>query len=111
MFNFNIDDTNLDKCLEELKEKSQKSGDAYDLSLEEFLTVEFLTKQTNFTSLEEMFAAGNLVGKDCWKSYSKEDWDRFISSQTKFNSWKQLIHAAVQEWFVNKLGSDKIFMQ
>lgn len=82
------DPSGLDRCLDELKKKSQLLEESYNFSLAEFVTPEFLSKHTKFTSLEEMLSAAQAMKK---------------------REWQQIIHTAVKEWFTNKLGPEKIF--
>ncbi|MFC1819795.1 hypothetical protein ACFLZG_01755 [Thermodesulfobacteriota bacterium] len=60
----------------------------------------FVTKYTKFTSAQQMFVESGfeIDSAEDFKAIPVEEWDTFITGSSDFNSWDEVLQAAVTEY-------------
>lgn len=98
----------MDKLKENLN-KIQSNVKALEgkVQFKDLLTHEFLVVNTKFSSVEDMFEKSGykVVCQDDLKAIPDSEWDEYISSNSNFKSWKEMLSAAAAELFKKRLAS------
>lgn len=93
---FDFEIKGLDKLLKEMKKLERK------VKLTELLTDSFIRNNSNYSSLQNM--VDSFSGEiDSEKGFESKEWDEFVRTQSKFNSWEEMLQAAHDEWVKKKL--------
>lgn len=96
----------VERRLDDLRRRAEALDGTHSIPLAELFPVDFLTKYTQFASLEDMFQASGFA-VESQKDFEKipdDEWDNFIKSRTRFSSWKEMLETAFEEWTDHKLG-------
>lgn len=69
------------------------------VSLIELFTPNFMQNNTQFSSFEAMLEASGfrIESSDDFLAISDAQWDQFISQQTQFTNWQEMLNAAAVE--------------
>lgn len=98
----------LDELQEKIEVLSQKVHelDGQNIPMSEVLTGDFISRSTKFSSLEELLEASGfkIESQDDFAAIPVDDLDRFIRSNSPFDSWNALLSTAGSEWAKKKLG-------
>lgn len=96
----------MNRKLEDLKRKAEALDGKHEIQFSELFLPEFMTRHTDFASLEEMFEASGFVveSQEDFKNIPDDDWENFIKTHTQFSSWKDMQVTAFREWTARKLG-------
>lgn len=98
----------LDELQEKLEVLTQKVHelDVQNIPMSELLTGDFISRSTKFSSLEELLDASGfkIESQDDFAAIPVDDLDRFIRSNSPFDSWNALLSTAGSEWAKKKLG-------
>ena len=98
----------LDELQEKLDVLTQKVHelDGQKIPMSEVLTSDFISRSTKFSSLEELLEASGfkIESQDDFAAIPVDDLDRFIRSNSLFDSWNALLSTAGSEWAKKKLG-------
>lgn len=108
MFNFEIKIEGLDKLIkhfEKLQKSIKRIEGEYGLTFDELFPPEFLQRNTRFSSLDEMFEKSGFIvnSRENFKKIPHDVWNKFISDNSKFDSWQDMLNAAVKEWVERQL--------
>lgn len=101
--------TGLDKLMQDLEDLSQKAS-AIDgqnnVPLEELFPCHFMLRYTDFNSIEHMLdkSGYNIRSQKDLDNIPSDEWDDYISKNTRFNTWNEMMSAAGKEWVTCKLG-------
>lgn len=96
----------MNRKLEDLKRKAEALDGEHEIPFSELFSSEFMTRYTDFASLDEMFQASGFVieSQDDFKAVPDDEWENFIKTRTQFSSWKDMRVTALKEWTARKLG-------
>ena len=108
MFKINIEGDGFDKIkreLEKIQSKAKELKGTNNVPFKELFSQEFLRKYTNFSSLDDMFKKSGFTvnSQEDFKNIPDEAWDKFISDNSHFKSWKKMFDAAMKEWIGRQL--------
>ena len=103
MLNVKFDTTGLDKLTKNLKNLEGKKA----VPFKDLFTPQFLKKHTKFSSLEDMFAKSRFTvnSQEDFKSIPDAEWDKFITDNSNFASWQEMLKVATGEWAGRRLLS------
>ncbi len=99
--------------LKELENKLKKmSADAkaaegnHNVSFAELFSPAFMRRNTQFTSIDEMFEKSgfNTATPKDFKAIPDAELDAFVAAHTKFENWEAMKAKAGAEWMKKKLG-------
>lgn len=100
--------TGLDKLENRLKkiQKSAENLDASRVTFEKLFTKSFMIKYTNYSSIDELFEAGNFIinSQEDFDNLSDSKLDLHISQNTKFNTFQDMLDEAGAEYTLKQLG-------
>lgn len=98
MFEFEIEG------LEELKRNLNELGNEVEnlpkkLKLKDLFTTDFITKNTKFASLDDMFNSSGFVieSQEDFDKIPYDEWNNFIKNHTNFSSWEEILQTAYKE--------------
>lgn len=79
------------------------------VSLPDLLPPEFIKGHSKFDSIDEMLAASKLVEESATKeelaaALQGQVWDRFVSANSDFPSWEEMLKAGATERIKRALG-------
>ncbi|AXG89532.1 TPA: hypothetical protein IUW97_002487 [Enterococcus faecalis] len=84
-----------------------KNADSLDgehsVPFDELFTKEFMIENTKFSNIDEFIEKSGFDFSDM-ESIDDNKLDKFISSNTNFDSWEDMKSAAGSEWAAKKLG-------
>ena len=92
--------------LDQLSENAQSVAGTHEYSFKEVFSDEFMIEHTNFFNHWWFFAIKprkNIQCRGIWKA-DESILDVFVSEQTKFDTWKEMMSAAAQILIMKKLG-------
>jgi len=91
--------------LDRLGNKAKKLEGTNSVPFEELFTQSFLTKHTKFCSLDDMFGKSGFTvnSQEDFGKIPDEEWNKFISNNSHFHSWEEMVYAAGQEWIKRQL--------
>lgn len=94
----------LDKKLAQL-DREEKRADARDVPLNTLLTPAFISKNTCFADVDEMFQASgfHIESQADFEAIPEDQWNAFIRSNSDFPDWESMLGAAGGEWATGKL--------
>lgn len=100
--------TGLDE-LENGLNQMQKSAEELDgstVTLDDLFTQNFMRKYTNYSSIDELFEAGNFIvnSQEDFDNLSDSKLDLHISQNTKFNTFQDMLDEAGAEYALKQLG-------
>ena len=87
-----------------LKKKVKGLSGTNRVKLLDLFNVRFMSKNTNFSSVEEMFEKSGLeIESEEDIKKNKEVWDEFIKTNTNYAGWEAMLKAASLEWVRKEL--------
>lgn len=95
------------KGLEEARQKLQKLEDIKQVSLGQLLTPEFVSANTKFSNLDDMFQNSGFKADTAedFAAIPDDEWDQFIASSTNFQTWEEMQKAAFQAFLARVVKS------
>ena len=98
----------LERELTDREQDAEATGGTPDIPLTELFPVDFLTKYTNFSSLEAMVQLSGfaIASRGDVQNIPASEWNDFIARHTQFSTWEQMQQTAAVEWAARQLGLD-----
>jgi hypothetical protein len=80
-----------------------------EVNFDELFNVKFMTKYTEFVTIEDMFDASGLdiQSNDDFDLVPEEQLDKFVRDHTRFSNWREMLDKAGEEYVFRKLGFDE----
>lgn len=104
----NFEFNGLDKMISRIEKigKDAEELNGKKIKMNELFTPEFMNKNTSFSSLNEMFEAGNfnVESWDDFKNIPEDEIDKHISQNSVFQSWEEMQKTATSQYVAKKLG-------
>ena len=102
------DAKDLEHAIKALERNAEARGDKPHIPLAELFPVAFLTKYTEFGSLEEMGDASGhpLASHADVDTIPPGEWNTFVARHTQFSTWEQMLQIAAVEWAARQLELD-----
>lgn len=94
------------KPIENLALRARELDGEHQVSVRNLLTAEFLSRSSRFRSADELFEASGfrVQSAEDFAAIPDADWDTFISKNTNFANWREMLDAAVKDWTIKQLG-------
>ncbi|WP_445772908.1 hypothetical protein [Shewanella sp.] len=91
--------------LKKLKQNLEDLHGTHKVELKEILTPEFLGECSSFSDLDQLFIASGFDVKspEDFKAVPDDEWEAFITNNTKFESWENMQQAAMDKYMKSKL--------
>ena len=93
------------KGLNKLKKNLEDLHGQHKVGLSETLTSEFLTECSGFSDLNQLFNASGfkIESPEDFKAIPDNEWEEFIVSNTRFESWQAMQEAALDKYMKSKI--------
>ena len=94
------------KKLDELKNKVESMSGEHSIPINDLLTPDFLATCSTFASAEEMFERSGFKvdSQEDFAAIPDDAWDDFISANTSYLNWQEMLKAAGAAWMKARLG-------
>jgi hypothetical protein len=89
---------NLDKITKELDSLKEQTS-----TFEELFSPAFMTKYTQFKTIEDMVEKSPIKGEKK-EDFISEKWNKFVKEETSFQSWAEMLAKAGEEYFGKKVN-------
>lgn len=92
--------------LNQLSENAQSISGTHEYSFKEIFSEEFMVEHTNFSTIGEFLLSSpeKISNSEEFEKADESILDAYISEQTKFNTWEEMMSAATQTLIMKKLG-------
>lgn len=92
--------------LDQLSENAQSVAGTHEYSFTEVFSDEFMIEHTNFSTIDEFLISSpeKISNAEEFEKADESILDVFVSEQTKFDTWKEMMSAAAQILIMKKLG-------
>ena len=92
--------------LDQLSENAQSVSGTHEYSFKEVFSDRFIIEHTNFSTIDEFLLSSpeKISNAEEFEKADESILDVFVSEQTKFNTWKEMMSAAAQILIMKKLG-------
>ena len=98
----------LKEAQEKLKKLSEDAEqlDGQSVALSEVMTDIFIQNNSSFSSLDDLIKASGFTveSQADFEAIPDDEWDDFISKNTNFDSWQEMINSAGAIYARSKLG-------
>ena len=96
----------LEKELKQLQKNAKKLSNTKQVSFKELFPNSFMKKYTSFSSMEELLdkSGFDVKSTEDFKAIPEDLFDKYISSNTKFKSWEEMLEKATSQYSIKKLG-------
>jgi hypothetical protein len=90
----------LRRRLAALQHRAQRLSGTHNVEFSELFCSEFMLFNTDFESMEAMFAASGFTvrSQEDFASIPDDKWDAFVQQRTRFQSWNEMLGRATQEY-------------
>lgn len=97
----------LKKELKKMKKAAEDLSNTKQISFDDLFNSNFISAHTNFTSFNELLAAGGFTvnSQEDFEAIPEDEFDKHIRATTKFKSWQQMLDTATEKYVTKKLGS------
>lgn len=92
--------------LDQLSENAQSVAGTHEYSFKEVFSDEFMIEHTNFSTIDEFLLSSpeKISNAEELEKADESILDVFVSEQTKFDNWKDMMSSAAQILIMKKLG-------
>ena len=92
--------------LDQLSENAQSVAGTHEYSFTEVFSDEFMIEHTNFSTIDEFLLSSSekISNAEEFEKADESILDVFVSEQTKFDTWKEMMSAAAQILIMKNLG-------
>ncbi|MBY6016806.1 hypothetical protein [Ferrimonas balearica] len=86
-------------------EPTEGGEEGMEVTLGDLLTDAFLAEHSDFANIEQLFAnCGYTVNSEAdFQAIPASDWNAFIRSRTRFDTWEQMLEAAYRAYVEGRL--------
>ncbi|WP_449355229.1 hypothetical protein ACUL41_03625 [Virgibacillus natechei] len=97
---------NFEKKINQLEKNAKQIDGDNNIPFDEIFNPSFMTKYTQYTSIHSFFEDSpfTLETQEDLKAIPEDELDLFISQNTNFNSWQNMLSEAGKQWTVKQLG-------
>mgnify|MGYP001790235982 FL=1 len=92
--------------LDQLSENAQSVAGTNEYSFNEVFSAQFMIEHTTFSTIDEFLLSSpeKISNAEEFEKADESILDVFVSEQTKFDTWKEMMSAAAQILIMKKLG-------
>lgn len=98
----------FDELSKQLKQMERKAKELNNLKVDfkDMFTEKFMRENTSFSSLQEFADASGFDWSttESFEAIPDDDMDKFVSSNSKFSSWSDMLNSAGTEFTARHLG-------
>lgn len=92
--------------LNKLSENAQSISGTHEYSFKEIFSDQFMVEHTNFSTIDEFLLSSpeKISNAEEFEKADEAILDVFVSEQTKFDNWEDMMSSAAQILIMKKLG-------
>jgi hypothetical protein len=90
------------KKVERLQKNVRELGGKHEVSFTELFPDHFVSRNTNYQSLQQMLDASGIENPEDIKG---EVWDKFVADNSRFSGWQEMHKTAFTEWVRKKMNA------
>lgn len=96
----------LSKYLKNIEKNAKELEKTTSVSFDVLFNSNFMQKYTNFLTFDELLNAGKYVvnSQEDFEAIPEKEFDKYISTCTKFDNWQDMLNTASSEYAIKKLG-------
>jgi hypothetical protein len=96
----------LSKKLDKLAKSAEELDGTHNVSMTDILTPSFISEHTRFADADELYEASGFKcdSQEDFEAIPEDELDKFIQSESSFDSWQDMLGAAGEKWAISKLG-------
>lgn len=96
----------LSNRLNQLSENAQSISGTHEYSFKEIFSDKFMIENTNFSTIDEFLLSSpeKISNAEEFEKANEAILDVFVSEQTKFKTWEEMMSTATQILIMKKLG-------
>ena len=96
----------LQKKLKEMAKRAKELDGTHQVPLKDLLTGEFMRKHSRFSSFRRFLDASpfKVETSEDFDAIPDAEMDAYVSSETDFDSWEDMLSDATQEYVSRKMG-------
>lgn len=96
----------FEREIKQLSKNAQAVSGTHKYSFDEIFSEKFMCENSNFSSIEDFLKSSpeNISTAEELEKADETILDIFVSNQTKFSSWKEMMSAAAKILIMKKLG-------
>lgn len=96
----------LEKKLDELQKNANQISGNNEVPLKDLFSETFMTKYTKFNTINDFFENSSFTveSTEDFDSIPESDLDTYVSNNTLFSSWQDMLNKGVEEWTSKQLG-------
>lgn len=96
----------IEKSLQQLSKNAQEISGTHQYSFDEIFSEKFMHENTNFSSIEDFLKSSpeNIFNAEEFEKSDETILDSFVSEQTRFSTWKEMITEAQKNLLISRLG-------
>lgn len=96
----------LSNRLNQLSENAQSISGTHEYSFKEIFSEEFMIEHTKFSTIGEFLLSSpeKISNSEEFEKADESILDAYVSEQTKFKTWEEMMSAAAQILIMKKLG-------
>lgn len=96
----------LNNYFKKLEKNAKELENTKSVSFETLFNSKFMSKYTRFSSFNELLTFGKyeVNSQEDFEAIPDDEFDDFIASNTKFETWQDMLDTASTEYAINKLG-------
>ncbi|HKJ66328.1 MAG TPA: hypothetical protein VKA68_00080 [bacterium] len=92
--------------LDALTEEARRMLETRNVPVYELFTPEFIQEYTEFADLQSLFDSNEFAihSPEDFGTIPDDQWDAYITGNTDFSDWAEMLQTAVEEWVERQLG-------
>ena len=100
---------NLQHELKKMQNKLEEVEGTRSVPMDELLNPDFMIRFTNFSSFDDLIEKSGYTVKteEDFERIPDKEWDEFISVNTQFSSWQDMLNLAGYEYFQQQLDIEE----
>jgi len=96
----------LGKRLKQIQKAAEELNGTHSVPFSDLFVDSFMRKYTKLSTIEDFFTSGGfkVASQEDLEAIPETDLDKYVASHSKFQTWKDMLAKAVEEYAARKLG-------
>ena len=96
----------LTKKLDDMAARAKALHGTHQVQINDLLNPPFISAHTRFADIDALFGAGGFKADTTeeFEAIPEDKLDAFVSAESGFTTWSDMVQAASKEWATKKLG-------
>jgi hypothetical protein len=96
----------LERNIEEIRKGLEELDGEHSIPFEELFPPSFMNEFTEFDNIDQMInkSGYQVQSSEDFENIPDDQWSDFVSGNTQFHNWNEMLNEAVSQWAAKKLG-------